>query len=118
MLDYIHNNPIEAGFVSEPWHWKYCSAIDYDGGKGLIDIVRYKNSCVILCTGIFKILTNKCMCLSCSKEWLSGCYFPQEDKTFFNWLCSKTDTLKLIQWKTAHNISLRSHLKRKSTLGR
>ena len=36
--DYIHNNPVEAGFVSEPHHWKYSSAIDYCGGKGLIDI--------------------------------------------------------------------------------
>lgn len=36
--DYIHNNPVEAGFVTEPWHWKYSSAIDYAGGKGLIDI--------------------------------------------------------------------------------
>ena len=36
--DYIHNNPVEAGFVVEPWHWKYSSAIDYSDGKGLIDI--------------------------------------------------------------------------------
>jgi len=36
--DYIHNNPVEAGFVSEPWHWQYSSAADYSGGKGLIDI--------------------------------------------------------------------------------
>ena len=25
-LDYIHNNPIEAGFVTEPTQWKYSSA--------------------------------------------------------------------------------------------
>ena len=37
-LDYIHDNPVVAGFVSEPDHWKYSSAIDYCGGKGLIDI--------------------------------------------------------------------------------
>ena len=37
-LDYIHNNPLVAGFVSEPFHWKYSSAIDYSGGKGLIEI--------------------------------------------------------------------------------
>jgi putative transposase len=36
--DYIHNNPVEAGFVNESWHWKYSSAIDYADGKGLIDI--------------------------------------------------------------------------------
>ena len=37
-LDYIHNNPVEAGLVSEPEHWKYSSAIDYAGDKGLIDV--------------------------------------------------------------------------------
>jgi len=36
--DYIHNNPVEAGFVTEPMHWKYSSALDYADGKGLIDI--------------------------------------------------------------------------------
>ena len=39
-LNYIHNNPVEAGFVSEPQHWKWSSAYDYCGGKqGLIDLV-------------------------------------------------------------------------------
>ena len=37
-LDYIHNNPVEAGFVREPQDWKYSSAIDYSGGKGILDI--------------------------------------------------------------------------------
>jgi putative transposase len=37
-VDYIHNNPVEAGFVTEPEHWKYSSAIDYSGGKGIIEI--------------------------------------------------------------------------------
>ncbi len=36
--DYIHFNPVEAGFVIEPWHWKHSSAIDYMGGKGLLKI--------------------------------------------------------------------------------
>jgi REP element-mobilizing transposase RayT len=36
--DYIHNNPVESGFVTETWHWKYSSAIDYCDGKGLINI--------------------------------------------------------------------------------
>jgi len=35
---YIHENPIEAGFVSEAEHWKYSSAIDYSGGKGLLEM--------------------------------------------------------------------------------
>jgi REP element-mobilizing transposase RayT len=37
-VDYIHNNPVEAGFVSEPHYWKYSSAIDYSGGKGVLEI--------------------------------------------------------------------------------
>ena len=37
-LEYIHKNPIQAGFVSEAYHWKYSSAIDYAGGKGLLKI--------------------------------------------------------------------------------
>ena len=36
--DYIHLNPVVAGFVNEPWHWKYSSAIDYAGSKGLLEI--------------------------------------------------------------------------------
>ena len=36
--DYIHDNPVAAGFVDEPWYWKYSSAIDYADGKGLVDI--------------------------------------------------------------------------------
>ena len=36
--DYIHHNPVVAGFVNEAWHWRYCSAIDYSGGKGLLEI--------------------------------------------------------------------------------
>lgn len=38
-LDYIHNNAVEAGFVTEPHHYALSSAIDYAGGKGLIDVV-------------------------------------------------------------------------------
>ncbi|WP_374459319.1 transposase [Chryseobacterium taeanense] len=34
-LNYTHNNPVKAGFVMEPWEWKYSSARnycdDYDG---------------------------------------------------------------------------------------
>ena len=37
-VDYIHQNPVEAGLVTEPEHWKYSSAIDYAGQKGLLDI--------------------------------------------------------------------------------
>jgi len=37
-LDYIHNNPVKAGFVNVPEHYVYSSAGDYSGSKGLIDI--------------------------------------------------------------------------------
>ena len=37
-LNYIQNNPVEAGFVLDPEYWKYSSAIDYAGGKGLLEI--------------------------------------------------------------------------------
>ncbi len=37
-VDYIHFNPVESGFVNEPHDWKYSSAIDYSGGKGLLEI--------------------------------------------------------------------------------
>ncbi|MFD3001394.1 transposase [Pontibacter toksunensis] len=37
-LHYIHNNPVEAGFVREPQDYPYSSAIDYAGGKGMVNI--------------------------------------------------------------------------------
>ena len=37
-VDYIHFNPVESGFVFEPHYWKYSSAIDYSGGKGVLEI--------------------------------------------------------------------------------
>jgi len=33
-LNYIHNNPVEAGFVNEAIHWKYNSAKNYAGEVG------------------------------------------------------------------------------------
>jgi REP element-mobilizing transposase RayT len=38
-LDYIHINPVTAGWVDEPEHYLYSSARVYAGGKGLIDII-------------------------------------------------------------------------------
>ena len=38
-LDYCHYNPVLAGFVRNPEDWMYSSAIDYNGGKGLIDLI-------------------------------------------------------------------------------
>ena len=37
-LEYIHMNPVVAGFVDEPYHWRYSSARDYCGGRGLLEI--------------------------------------------------------------------------------
>jgi len=37
-LLYIHNNPIEAGFVNNPYDWKYSSAGDYAGMKGPVKV--------------------------------------------------------------------------------
>jgi REP element-mobilizing transposase RayT len=38
-LDYIHNNPVEAGIVERPEDYVYSSARDYyDAGKGLLSI--------------------------------------------------------------------------------
>jgi REP element-mobilizing transposase RayT len=40
-LDYIHKNPVETGFVTEPHYWQYSSAIDYSGGKGLLKLAEF-----------------------------------------------------------------------------
>ena len=37
-LEYIHMNPVAAGFVLEPEHWTYSSALDFAGRKGLIEL--------------------------------------------------------------------------------
>jgi hypothetical protein len=34
---YLHNNPVQAGFVSKSEDWSWSSAGDYAGMKGLID---------------------------------------------------------------------------------
>ena len=39
-LNYLHQNPVIAGYVREPWHWKHSSAIDhYCNEKGLLDVL-------------------------------------------------------------------------------
>ena len=37
-IEYIHNNPLEAGFVDRPENYPYSSAVDFAGGKGLVKI--------------------------------------------------------------------------------
>lgn len=36
-INYIHQNPVKAGFVFRPEDYTYSSAIDYSGENGLID---------------------------------------------------------------------------------
>ena len=38
-INYIHNNPVKAGIVNYPEHYVYSSAVDYAGGKGLVEVV-------------------------------------------------------------------------------
>ena len=37
-LDYIHNNPLKDGIVEKPEDYLYSSALDYAGGKGMLEI--------------------------------------------------------------------------------
>ena len=37
-LEYIHNNPVEAGFVSNPEDYLYSSARMYSGEQGVMEI--------------------------------------------------------------------------------
>ncbi len=37
-VDYVHNNPVVSGWVLEPEHYAYSSAMDYAGGKGLVKV--------------------------------------------------------------------------------
>ncbi|MEX1003070.1 MAG: transposase [Crocinitomicaceae bacterium] len=38
-IRYIHNNPVEEGYVFRPEDYRYSSAVDYAGEKGLLDDV-------------------------------------------------------------------------------
>ena len=35
-VDYIHNNPVEEGYVFTAYEYLYSSAVDYAGGQGLL----------------------------------------------------------------------------------
>ena len=37
-MNYIHNNPVEAGWVEKPKEYLYSSAKNYAGEVGLIDV--------------------------------------------------------------------------------
>jgi putative transposase len=40
-LDYCHYNPVKRGYVALPEHWRYSSAANYAGEKGLIEVDRW-----------------------------------------------------------------------------
>ncbi|WP_317043960.1 transposase [Chryseobacterium sp. T16E-39] len=42
-LNYIHLNPVRAGFVEKGYHYLYSSASNYTYGKGLLDIEIAEN---------------------------------------------------------------------------
>ncbi len=35
---YIHNNPVKRGWVDDPIHWRYSSARNYAGLRGLLEV--------------------------------------------------------------------------------
>ena len=37
-IDYIHNNPVESGFVTNPIDWKYSSARNYQDDQTILNI--------------------------------------------------------------------------------
>jgi putative transposase len=37
-LEYMHNNPVERGYVEDPTHWRYSSARNYAGLSALLTI--------------------------------------------------------------------------------
>ncbi len=37
-IEYIHYNPVKRGYVDEPTHWRYSSARNYAGQKGLLEV--------------------------------------------------------------------------------
>jgi len=38
-LNYLHQNPVQAGWVDEPEHYLYSSTRDYAGQKGLLEVI-------------------------------------------------------------------------------
>lgn len=40
-VEYIHYNPVKAGFVDSPRDWRYLSARNYAEQEGLIPVQRF-----------------------------------------------------------------------------
>ena len=47
-LTYIHHNPVSTGLVVKAEEWTYSSAIDYYGGKGLLEIIQLEPLLVLV----------------------------------------------------------------------
>ena len=47
-LRYIHNNPVEAGFVEKEEDWLYSSARNYHGLKGLVDVILIEPQVIVV----------------------------------------------------------------------
>jgi len=45
-IDYIHNNPVKVGLVSEPTQWRYSSARNYAGFDKLLVPVDVEWRCL------------------------------------------------------------------------
>ena len=39
-INYIHNNPVRAGFVENQWDWLYSSATNYQDMENLIEVEK------------------------------------------------------------------------------
>ena len=39
-IEYMHQNPVERGYVDQPEHWRYSSARSYAGEEGLLAVER------------------------------------------------------------------------------
>jgi putative transposase len=37
-LEYMHDNPVKRGYVSDPAHWRYSSARNYAGIESLVSV--------------------------------------------------------------------------------
>jgi len=40
-MEYLHYNPVKAGFVENPVHWRLSSAVNYEGDSGLIPVTQF-----------------------------------------------------------------------------
>ena len=40
-IEYIHNNPVERGYVDDAAHWRYSSARVYEGEDGVLKVERW-----------------------------------------------------------------------------